>query len=51
MSAYVAVHREAFEQQRRVLLFVDECFLHWGDVCGYGWGKRTERLTVDVVNT
>ena len=51
MSAYVAVHREAFEQRRRVLLFVDECFLHWGDVCDYSWGKRTERLTVDVVTT
>ena len=33
------------------MLFVDECFLHWGDVCGYGWGKRNERLTLDVVNT
>ncbi len=50
VSAYVAAHRDELEQQRRVLLFVDECFLHWGDVCGYGWGKRTERLPVDVGN-
>lgn len=51
VSASVASHRDELEQRRRVLLFVDECFLHWGDLCGYGWGKRNERLTLDVVNT
>lgn len=39
------------ETGERVLLFVDECFLHWGDVCGYGWGRRNERLTLAVGNT
>lgn len=28
----------------------DECHLLWGDVCGYGWGKKTERLVVPVGN-
>jgi transposase len=51
VTAYVDAHREELESGERVLLFVDECFLHWGDVCGYGWGKRNERLTLDVVNT
>jgi len=51
VSAYVEDHREELQQRRRVMRFVDACFLHWGDVCGYGWGKRNERLTLDVVNT
>jgi len=51
VSAYVEAYREELEQRRRVMLFVDACCLHWGDVCGYGWGKRNERLTLDVVNT
>lgn len=50
LTAYVADHRDELARGERVLLFVDECFLHWGDVCGYGWGKRNERLTLDVVN-
>lgn len=32
-------------------MFVDECFLHWGDVCGYRWGKRNEPLVIPVGNT
>ena len=50
VTAYVAAHHDELVSGARVLLFVDECFLHWGDVCGYGWGKRNERLTLDVVN-
>lgn len=29
---------------------VDECHLLWGDVCGYVWGKASERISVPVVN-
>ncbi|MBP1466711.1 transposase [Candidatus Chloroploca sp. M-50] len=47
----MTAHQDAIERQERVLLFVDECFLHWGDVCGYAWAKRNERATLDVVNT
>lgn len=32
------------------MLFVDECFLLWGDLCGYAWGKRNERVEVPVGN-
>lgn len=32
------------------MLFLDECFLLWGDLCGYAWGKRNERVTVPVGN-
>ncbi|MEH2040381.1 MAG: hypothetical protein V7K87_29230 [Nostoc sp.] len=29
---------------------VDECHLLWGDICGYVWGKTSERISVPVVN-
>ena len=29
----------------------DECHLLAGDASGYGWGKRSERLTVKVANS
>jgi len=29
---------------------LDECHLLWGDVEGYVWGKRRERIEVNVVN-
>jgi hypothetical protein len=32
------------------LLFIDECFLHGGDVCGYTWGKSNERVVLPVGN-
>lgn len=32
------------------MFFEDECHLLWGDVTGYAWGKRKERLEVPVVN-
>jgi len=32
------------------VLVADECHLLWGDVCGYGWGKKSERLSVPVSN-
>jgi len=33
-----------------VVLFIDECHLLWGDICGYVWGKTTERIEVPVLN-
>jgi transposase len=32
------------------VVLADECHLLWGDVCGYGWGKTSERLVVPVGN-
>ena len=31
-------------------MFLDECHLLWGDICGYVWGKTDERIEVPVVN-
>jgi hypothetical protein len=33
-----------------MVLFVDECFVCWGDACGYVWGPRNERVTVPIDN-
>ena len=33
-----------------VVLFIDECHLLWGDICGYVWGKSNQRIEVPVVN-
>jgi len=30
--------------------FQDECHLLWGDVCGYVWGKSSERIEVPMTN-
>jgi transposase len=33
-----------------IVLYIDECHLVWGDVCGYVWGPSNERVTVPIVN-
>ena len=33
-----------------MVLLADESHLLWGDVCGYGWGKTSERLVAPVGN-
>lgn len=32
------------------MVIADECHLPAGDASGYSWGKRSERLTVQVAN-
>ena len=29
-------------------MFIDECHLVWGDICGYVWGQRQERVEVSI---
>lgn len=33
-----------------MVFFQDECHLLWGDLCGYVWGKTSERIEVPIVN-
>ena len=33
-----------------MVYLIDECHLLWGDVCGYVWGPRGERIEVPMVN-
>ena len=32
-------------------MFLDECHLLWGDISGYGWSRRNERVDVEVKST
>ncbi len=32
------------------VFLVDECHLLWGDICGYIWGRRSERIEVPITN-
>lgn len=43
-------HRSEIESGQLVVFFQDECHLLWGDVCGYAWGKTSERIEVPMTN-
>jgi putative transposase len=43
-------HRSAIESRKLVVYLIDECHLLWGDVCGYLWGRRNERIEIPLVN-
>lgn len=42
--------REIATGSVRVLL-LDECHLLWGDVSGYGWSRRKQRVDVEIKST
>lgn len=33
-----------------IVYFVDECHLLWGDILGYAWGPRNERIYASIKN-
>ncbi len=33
-----------------IILFIDECHLLWGDLCGYVWGKSNSRIEIPIKN-
>src|SRR5919199_5737961 len=43
-------HRSAIESRKLVVYLIDECHLLWGDVCGYLWGRRNERIEIPLLN-
>lgn len=47
MDLLVKWHDQIATGEVRVL-FLDECHLIWGDICGYVWGQRKERVEVPV---
>lgn len=47
---FIAQNQEEIEAGRLVVLFVDECHLLWGDVCGYVWGKTNMRIEIPLTN-
>jgi transposase len=50
LTAWLAARRAKIESGKMVILFQDECHLLWGDVCGYVWGPRNERVEVPMTN-
>lgn len=43
-------HREEICRGELVVFFEDECHLLWGDLCGYVWGKTSERVEIPMTN-
>ena len=50
MTQWLEAHRNEIELGELVVFFQDECHLVWGDICGYVWGKKNERVEVPMVN-
>lgn len=48
--SWLEQHRQEIVTGRLVVFFEDECHLLWGEVCGYGWGKTSERIEVPISN-
>lgn len=47
---FIHDNQAEIESDQLVVLFVDECHLLWGDVCGYVWGKADIRVKIPIVN-
>mgnify|MGYP001795621409 FL=1 len=47
---FIYENQAEIESEQLVVLFVDECHLLWGDVCGYVWGKEDIRVEIPIVN-
>lgn len=43
-------NRPEIESGKLVVYLIDECHLLWGDVCGYAWGIKSERLEISMIN-
>jgi len=50
MELLVKWHREIANGQVRGM-FLDECHLLWGDISGYGWSRRNQRVDVEIKST
>lgn len=50
ITTYGTEQRDEILNGTRKLLFLDECFLLWGDAGGYPWGKRNARHLVPIGN-
>jgi hypothetical protein len=48
--AWLEAHRHEIVSGALVVFFADECHLLWGDLCGYVWGKRHERIELPITN-
>jgi transposase len=50
MTTQLEQWRFEIESGELVVFMLDECHLLWGDVCGYVWGKKDERVVVPMLS-
>ena len=43
-------HKAELQAGQVSAFFIDESHLHWDDACGYGWGRKDQRLEVAIEN-
>jgi len=48
--SWLEQHRAEIVSGQLVVFFQDECHLLWEDLCGYVWGKTSERVEVPISN-
>ena len=49
-SLKIQDRRDDIESGQLAVFFQDECHLLWGDLCGYVWGPRNERVELPIQN-
>ena len=50
INTFLARHKTEIESGEMVVVFIDECHLLGGDVCGYVWGETNARVEVPIKN-
>lgn len=50
INAFLAKHKAEIESGEMVVVFIDECHLRSGDVCGYVWGQTSARIEIPIKN-
>jgi transposase len=50
INNFLAKHKTEIELGEMVAIFIDECHLRSGDVCGYVWGETNARTEVPIKN-
>jgi DDE superfamily endonuclease len=50
INNFLAKHKTEIELGEMVVVFIDECHLIGGDVCGYVWGETNARIEVPIKN-
>ncbi len=50
INEFLAKHKTEIELGEMVVVFIDECHLLGGDVCGYVWGQTNSRMEIPIKN-
>ncbi|WP_088431532.1 IS630 family transposase [Halomicronema hongdechloris] len=50
IQGFIRQNQFKIESGELIVLFLDECHLLWGDVCGYVWGKTDMRIEIPITN-